>query len=268
MPVAVAVAVSWLLLGAHPDPRFRAGVFLHDAGKYAAAIKMYRELLADRPHDAATVYELALSLLANQQADDTIALINGELKTAGQSPRLYAVLAQAYDAKGAPDSARAALLKGIEVDPSSGELLYNLGVHYGSHEKWSDAIAAFTACAHAEPANPSGWWGLGRAYEAVSEPGRAAGAFARAALTRADPRRLKQAAERAVKLAHSPEALSRMLAEDDTYYSAVRAAGHLDALAHEVFRVGGDASAELWCGEHAAEVAAWKAWETRRAAAK
>lgn len=268
MPVAVAVAVWLSLLGAHPDPRFRAGVFLHDAGKYDGAIKLYRELLAERPHDAATVYELALSLVANRQPADAIALIDGELKGAGQSSRLYAVLAQAYGARGDAEGALASLQRGLEVDPTSGELLYNLGVHYGSREKWADAIAAFTACARAEPENPSGWWGLGRAYEAVAEPGRAVGAYTRAALTRAEPLRLQTAAQRVLKLAQGPEALARMLNQGDPYYSAVRAAGHLDALAHEVLRLGGDASAELWCAEHARELDAWRAWQRQRAAAK
>ncbi len=266
-----AVAVSWLLLGAHPDARFRAGVFLYDAGKYDGAVRLYREILADHPHDAPAVYELALSLVASRKNDEAVALIDAELKSSvAQSPRLYAVLARAYDAKAEPERARAALERGLVAEPESGELHYDLGVHFASREQWPKAIAEFSACARFEPENPSGWWGLGRAYEATRDAPRAAGAYARAALTRAEPMRVKAAAERVRRLTAGPDALARMLGGDeaDTYYSAARAAGHLDALAHDLYRLGGDAAAELWCAEHAAELDAWRAWHVARAAAK
>jgi tetratricopeptide (TPR) repeat protein len=267
MSLAVAVALPLtLLFGAHPDPRFRAGVLLHDAGKYAGAITLYRQVLADRPHDAAAVYELGLSLVANRQLDEAIALVDAELKSSvAQTPRLFVVQASAYDGRGEPERAEAALRRGLAADPANPELTYLLGVNQARRERWPEAIAAFAASADADPGNPSGWSGLGRAYEAQHELPRAVAAYARAALTVTDPRRAQAAAARVVALSPSGEALVRTLREQGgVFFGEVRAAGHLEALSYEVRRRGGDAAAELWCAEHAAELAAWKRWQERR----
>lgn len=265
MSIAAVVVALPLLLGVHPDSRFRAGVVLHDSGKLQEAIGLFRAVLKDRPHDPAAVYELSFSLLAARQFDAAIALIDEELKSGfTQTPRLYAVQANAYDARGDHDKAEATLRKGLQVDPKNPELSYNLGVNLGSRERWPEAIAAFQACADAEPGNPSGWWGLGRSYEAQHENGSAVAAYARAALTNAEKERVKAAAKRVVALSQSTQSLIRALSEQGPYFSDAREQGHLEALAYELYRLGGDTSAELWCAEHADRVKAFRTWASRR----
>lgn len=260
MSLAV-VAVASLLLGAHPDPRFRAGVVLHDAGKLQESIGLFRAVLKDRPHDPAAVYELSFTLLVAKQYEAAIAVIEAELKSGfTQTPRLYAVQANAYDALGKAELAEAALRKGLKADPKNPELAYTLGVNLGSRERWPEAIAAFQTCADLEPSNPSGWWGLGRAYEAQHDDSAAVAAYARAALTRSERSRIKAAAQRVVALSQSAEGLIRVLQEQDTWFGAAREQGHLEALAYELRRLGGDASAELWCAEHPEKVTAFRAW--------
>lgn len=265
MSIAVAVVVVPLLFGASPDPRLRAGVMLHDAGNYEGAIKVYRAILKDRPHDAAAVYELAFTMVAHQENDAAIAFVDQELKSGvAQSPRLYSVQASAFDARGEYAKGEAALRKGLTVEPNNAELAYNLGVNLGTRDRWDEAIEAFSACAAAAPENPSGWWGLGRSYEAMKQKDRAVVAYARAALTRAEKTRLKAAAERVVALSTGPAELARALSED-TYFQEARAKGHLEAVAHELRRLGGDASAELWCAENAARVTAYREWAAVKA---
>ena len=265
MSFAVAVVALPLLLGVHPDPRFRAGVVLHDSGKLQEAIGLFRAVLKDRPHDPAAVYELSYSLFVAKQYDAAIALNEQELKSGfTQTPRLYAVEANAYDARGDADAAEAALRRGLAVDPKNPELAYNLGVNLGSRERWPEAIAAFRTCADAEPSSPSGWWGLGRSYEAQRESGPALAAYARAALTGAEKTRVKAAAQRVVALSENVEVLIRSLGEQGMYFSDARAKGHLEALAYELRRLGGDAAAELWCAEHAEKVTAFRSWARSR----
>ena len=265
MSLAVAVVALPLLLGVHPDPRFRAGVVLHDAGKLEEAIGLFRQVLKDRPHDPAAVYELSYTLLIAKQYQAAIAVVESELKSGvAQTPRLFAVEANAYEAIGKGELAEAALRKGLAADPQNPELTYTLGVNLGSRERWPEAVAAFQACADAEPQNPSGWWGLGRAYEAQQRSEAALVAYARAALTRADKPRIKAAAQKVVALSSSAEALIRVLTEQGEWFAAAREQGHLEALAYELRRIGGDASAELWCAENAAKVSAFRTWARSR----
>ncbi|MBL8949387.1 MAG: tetratricopeptide repeat protein [Myxococcaceae bacterium] len=267
LAVAVVVAVASLSLGAAPDPRLRAGVFLHDAGKLGAAIALYRELLAEHPHEPAAVFELALTLVADRQYDEGITFIEAELKNGAQSPRLYAVLARAHAAKSQPELSLAALERGLKVAPDNAELLYGLGAHHGAREDWPRAIDALTACARADPESPSGWAGLARAYEATNEPARAVAAQTHAVLARSPPPRVKASAQRVRELASTPSQLARMLKESgDPFFGD--APEHLVALAHDVFRAGGDAAAELWCAEHPREVDAWRAWVKQRVPAR
>lgn len=261
---AVAVALP-LFLGAHPDPRFRAGVVLHDAGKLQESIGLFRAVLKDRPHDPAAVYELSFTLLVAKQYEAAIAVVESELKSGfTQTPRLYAVEANAYDALGKAELAETALRKGLQADPKNPELAYTLGVNLGSRERWPEAIAAFQLCAEAEPTNPSGWWGLGRAYEAQHDEGAAVAAYARAALTRSEKSRIKAAAQRVVALSSSAEGLIRVLGEQGSMFGDAREKGHLEALAYELRRLGGDASAELWCAEHPDQVSAFRTWFRNR----
>lgn len=265
MSIAVAVVALQLVFTVHPDPRLRAGVMMHDAGKYAEAIKMYRDVLKDRPHDAAAVYELAFSMVEHKEYDAAIALIDHELASAvTQTPRLYVVKARAWDARGDLASAEAALRKGLEQDPGNPELAYNLGVNLATRERWPEAVAAFKACASADPGNPGGWWGLGRTYEAQQQSGEAVVAYARAAMTGADRNRVKAAAERVVALSPDSAALVKQLESADTYFSTARDEGHLEALAYDLRRAGGDAAAAKWCAENKSKVDAFRTWARSR----
>jgi predicted Zn-dependent protease len=273
--MSLAVVVVALCLGVAPDPRLRAGVLLHDAGKYPEAIKLYRSVLADRPNDPAAVYELGYTLVSHGDYDAALELIDtAQHSDIAQSPRLFILQATAFDGRGQLPRGEAALRKGLELDPLNPELSYNLGVNLGQQERWPEATDAFKGSVERGPESPAGWLGLARAYEAQKLSQRAGLAYARSATLQREPGRAHDTAGRAVTLLGASDAasLERTLSQsDDAFFIEARTSGHSEALANELERLSGNAEANLWCAQNSKRWTAYREWlvdYTRRVALK
>lgn len=166
--VAMAVFVSAAPLS---DEGFKEqmseAIHRHDSGDYAGAIKIYRSILKDRPHDPTVVYELSLSMMVGKSpSDEQIAFIESELKSkTKQMPQLYASLAAAYDTQKNYAKGEATLKKGLALDAKNVDLQFNLGVNLMMQDKPKQAEAPLRTAALLVPKWPAPWRTLAIALE-------------------------------------------------------------------------------------------------------
>jgi tetratricopeptide (TPR) repeat protein len=180
--VLPSLLLSGLVLSAAPpDERMIRGMKLHDRGDYAAAIELYRAVLKERPHDPGVVFEIGMSMVSRQSDyEETIKFVNGELNSGvPQSPRLYLILATAYDALNEHAKAEDALRHALKEQPDDPEVNFNLGVNLTMQEKWEPAVQAFLAAIAKKPDHPTSWRGLSMSYEKLNKPMHAMIAWAR-----------------------------------------------------------------------------------------
>jgi tetratricopeptide (TPR) repeat protein len=184
------------------DPGFgeqmREAIRRHDGGDYPGAIKIYRSLLAEHPHEANVVYELSLSMMMGKSPpDEQIKFAEGEIASkAKQLPQLYASLASAYDEKKEYAKGEATLRKGLKLGPKSPDLHFNLGINLMMQERPKDALVPLQTAAQLAPGWSSAWRGVAMALD---ENGQTVDAFlARARFVAMEPttERGKQAAKK------------------------------------------------------------------------
>jgi tetratricopeptide (TPR) repeat protein len=326
--VLASLLLSGLVLSAAPpDERMVRGMKLHDRGEYAAAIELYRAVLKEHPHDPGIVFEIGMSMVSRQSDyEETIKFVNDELNSGvPQSPRLYLILATAYDGLGDHAKAEDALRRAVKEQPDDPEINFNLGVNLTLQEKWEPASQAFLAAIAKKPDHPTSWRGLAMSYERLNKPMHAMIAWARFATLAPKSPLGQEAAKQASTLLLSRVRASKSgnitvsvsgkdgageevalgliaaqryvekwkdkndaaffayalgdvvqmsaeLAPKDphwkvalAFFEEAKAKGHLDALAYDLRRLGGDPAAEVWLVDNAAKDQKYREWLGKRA---
>ena len=162
------------------DRRIGEGVRLHDAGQYAAAIALYRDLLKDYPRNPKILYELAFSSLSGGKPKDAIDYAARCLKE--RSPYdsdCHQMMGNAYDAEGELAKGEKAFREGLKEVPHIARLHFNLGVNLMNQKKTADGIAEFQAGLQEDSVHPGSWRALGLASQVAGQRVKAFVALAR-----------------------------------------------------------------------------------------
>jgi tetratricopeptide (TPR) repeat protein len=127
-------------MSAAQESAIRAGIALHDQGKYDEAIARYEAVLADSPDNVTALFELALSQLAKDDHQKVLEIgRRGAEYKSDLLPMFYDVMGSALDAMGQSQQAIDTYKQGIALVPDAG-LYYNMAVTY--HESLKDARQA------------------------------------------------------------------------------------------------------------------------------
>lgn len=166
-----AVVAVWLAAAPSPEgfkEQMGEAIGRHDAGDYPGAMKIYRSLLVERPHDPNVVYELSLSMMMGKAPpNEMISFIEGELKHNGKHlPQLYATLAAAYDTNTQFTRGEAILRQGLQVAPDNVDLLFNLGVNLMMQDKPVEAEPPLKKAVQLKPQWSAVWRTLSLTLEA------------------------------------------------------------------------------------------------------
>ena len=160
----IALSTIWLLR-CGPDPAVdllvERGWGQYQARDYAAAIKTFHQVLAERPDDVTTRFFLARSYLMMSKYDDALDQIEGAIRLAPEEARLHETLgvihtalytSRAYTESQAADAAAAiaAFRQAILLDSSRAGAHYNLGIMYAYEDSAAAARRAFEAALRAD----------------------------------------------------------------------------------------------------------------------
>jgi tetratricopeptide (TPR) repeat protein len=144
------------------DDLMKEGIELHDAGKYAEALKKYEEAAKIEPKNTTVNYEMANTYIAIEDfkkaikyADKVIDLKSSNLDEA------YMLKGTAYDMMGKAKESIKTYKEGIKVNPLSYLLHFNLGVTYLKDNQQKEAEMAFLDAIHLKPAHASSHLQLG-----------------------------------------------------------------------------------------------------------
>jgi tetratricopeptide (TPR) repeat protein len=93
-------AITWVEQARELDPQAISGTevgwALFSAHRYDQAIQEYRSVLAMHPEDAGTLWYLGFALIANDQPDQAIPVLEKAVSVSERSPGVIGVLVRAY----------------------------------------------------------------------------------------------------------------------------------------------------------------------------
>lgn len=173
---------------ASQESTLRAGIELHDQGKFDEAIAKYQEVLTESPSNVTALFELAYSYLAKKDYGRTLetARKGAEFKS-DLLPMFYDVMASALDSQGQPQQAIEVYRRGIELEPGASQLYYNMAVTYReSLNQPDEARLALEKAATLEPMHPAVQLLLGQVYQTMGD--KAPAFFALSTYLVLDPR--------------------------------------------------------------------------------
>jgi tetratricopeptide (TPR) repeat protein len=147
------------------------GVQLHDQGDFDAAISRFSAALEADPSNAEAIYELANTYYAVDDFEQCISTARRgvELDALSGDP-LYAVLGTCYSANGKPNRALRAFRRGLEKNPDSVPLNFNIAVTLVGLQENRKAIEHLRQTIEAKPDYASPYFVLAKLYEAEHYP--------------------------------------------------------------------------------------------------
>jgi len=147
-----------------PADLVRAGIELHDAGKYDEAVAKYQQALRLAPADGLARTELALTYNASGHYADAISLCRQLIKENPQaSPSVYATLGNSLDSDKKPAEALDAYRQGVKQHPTNYNLYFNQGVTQAGQNDAPGAAASFERAVQLNPRHASSHMLLGAA---------------------------------------------------------------------------------------------------------
>jgi predicted Zn-dependent protease len=139
------------------------------AGKPEEAIPLYQDLVRALPNDAGILLNLSIAEFKAKRYSDAASHAVAVLKLQPDSPAANLFLGSSYEELGEHAMALKPLEKALEARPQDrnarlmfAEALLNL-------ERYEQAVIQFERARDLVPENPKVWYGLGRAYEGLSE---------------------------------------------------------------------------------------------------
>jgi predicted O-linked N-acetylglucosamine transferase (SPINDLY family)/predicted SAM-dependent methyltransferase len=145
-----------------PNPLLRA-VELQNLGRFDESAGLFREVLAEQPHDAVALYSLS-GLLMRQPApphDEVLGLTERGVSTSPGFAPLWFARAMALQAVGRRDEALAAYDRALVLQPAYKEALLNSGAMLREMHRHVDALERFNRLLEIDPNHASALGNLG-----------------------------------------------------------------------------------------------------------
>jgi hypothetical protein len=120
---------------------------LRQAGQFAEAEPLYRQILDANPGDCQALQGLGLLALSQGRFDAAIQQITQAIAVDGQQPSLHNNLGEAYRAAGRIPEARACYQKALQLNPAYGPAAFNLGLLEHSCGQPAEAQRAYEVAA-------------------------------------------------------------------------------------------------------------------------
>jgi tetratricopeptide (TPR) repeat protein len=160
----------------------------HLAGRYAAAIVRYRQLLDEAPNHIDALHLLGTALLQTGQSAPAVTLITRALELAAQGAGglgaqhapLYGNLGNAFQASGELDSAIDSYRKGLALAPLLPELHSNLGNALQERGELAAAVECYRTALSLRPDYPECLFNLGNALASLRQFGPAIESYQKA----------------------------------------------------------------------------------------
>lgn len=136
----------------------RAGIRLHDQGDYDGAIAKYEEALRHYPGHPVALYELAHTRATRGEYARCIEAAEEGLKveaTPALTAQLYGLLASCLSSSSQPKKALRQFRKGLEIEPDSVQLHFNIAVTLASQGEREEASGHLERAIRLAPRYPS-----------------------------------------------------------------------------------------------------------------
>jgi len=152
----------------------------HQAGRFAEAREIYREMLAGDPRDADALRLLGVIARQEGRIDEAIELIRRSIEIEPQRAEAYHNLGDALRSKGKLDEAARAYSKAVELRPDWAEAHGALGNVLREQGHLESAVEEFRKVVRLRPNLAAGYLNLGKAYHVQGQRGKALAAYATA----------------------------------------------------------------------------------------
>jgi tetratricopeptide (TPR) repeat protein len=153
----------------------------HQAGHRADAERLYRDVLAVEPRNAAALHLLGALLHQTGRTDEAVSLMRQAIAIEPRNPDYHYNLGCVLNAAGRMDEAIESLSKAIALKPQYPEAHFELGNALARTERLAEAEAALQSVVKAQPDNADAMnnlarviWNAGRREEAMATWQRAA----------------------------------------------------------------------------------------------
>jgi predicted Zn-dependent protease len=169
-PILVVLAAS--VLWAQPEDAAANAQRARElvvAGKVEEAIPIYLELAREFPDNAAILVNLSVAEFKAMHYRDAAAHASAALRLQPDSPAANLFLGSSYEELGEHLLALPPLERVLAGNPQERNARLMLAEALLNLERYEEAAAQFQKASELAPENPKVWYGLGRAFDALSE---------------------------------------------------------------------------------------------------
>lgn len=153
-----------------PDPHLLQAQQLHQAGRLQQAAELYRQVLADNPHQADAHHLLGLIYSQQGAADPALAHLRQAVALNGGEPTYHNNLGEALRRAGRLDEAVNSYQQSLALRPAFAEAHYNLANVYRQQGRLAEAVSHYQQAISARPDYARAHHNLGNAFLAASQP--------------------------------------------------------------------------------------------------
>ena len=125
------------------ETAMRAAIALHQAGRPAAAAKIYQQVLGDRPDHAGALHLLGVALHQGGEHERAVELIGKAIAHGPPNARYLSNLGEAYKALARHGEAAESYRQALAIDPGLAGVHYNLGNVLALLDTADGAIASY-----------------------------------------------------------------------------------------------------------------------------
>ncbi len=149
----------------------------HRAGNLPLAEKLYRQLLAQNPQDAAAAHYLGALCLQVGRPREAVELISGAILVDSTNPDFFSHLGAAYGALGENEAAVTSLRRAVALAPGSAHAHYNLGTALRNSGRLEEAVTTFRHALAANPSSPETHYNLANTLRELNRSAEAEAAY-------------------------------------------------------------------------------------------
>ena len=140
-----------------------------EGGRFDEAVRIYRDLLRALPDDSGLLMNLGMALAMGGREKEAIVPLERALALKPDLVPARLFLGSSYLALGQPEKAIAPLKRVVSARPADAESRRMLAQAYATSGRPTDAAAELRTVTELAPGLPGGWYGLGHAYNAVTQ---------------------------------------------------------------------------------------------------